>query len=344
MSDKSKTIIDKFNGDNYETWARYMCGVFLTKSVWDVVNRQATPAFTDARIKDEYVRTNNIAFGLLLLHIDAEYHHVVDDCEEAWVAWARLKVLYQGSQKAGRIYLKRQLFSIEMKEGANLLHHCNEVLNIHAKLVSIGAKMEDEDVAICLLRSLPKSYENVVLHIEMSSSDLKTQDVIKVLNNEHVKRSGEKKTVKTEDHAKAFNAENEPRVCSFCGKVGHTVDRCWSKNKQAGRKPNRMGGNGGKRVNYVERNYDYDDDEPRLLLSCRWSVVSRPRKKTCEECGRSTAARRTTSAMTSPSLLSWMRATMVIWSSRTGTRPRSSVSALSTSESRCQAAKCATSQ
>ncbi|KAF1322206.1 Integrase catalytic core protein, partial [Globisporangium splendens] len=241
MSSKTKTIIDKFNGDNYATWARYMRGVFLTKSVWDVVNRQDTPVFTDARIKDEYIRTNNVAFGLLLLHIDAEYHHVVDDCEEA----------------------------IEMKEGENVLHHCNEVLNIHAKLVSIGAKMEDEDVAICLLRSLPKSYENVVLHIEMSNADLKTQDVIKVLTNEHVKRQGEKKTVKTEDHAKAFNAENEPRVCSYCGKVGHSVDRCWTKNKQSGRKPIR---NGGKRANYVERDYDYDEPPLAFVVSMECGV------------------------------------------------------------------------
>lgn len=125
---ESKVKIELFNGENYNSWSKYMRAILLSKHVWDVVNHIKKPEFPDEALF-EYKRQSNIALGQLFLHMKVEYHHIIEGCNEAWEAWMTMKKLFQGQQKAGRIYLKKELFSLEMKEGDNVLQHCNGALN-----------------------------------------------------------------------------------------------------------------------------------------------------------------------------------------------------------------------
>src|SRR5437868_13647893 len=76
------------------------------------------------------------------------------------------------------IYLKSQLFGLQMKEGDNVLSHCNHALGIQSKLMNINEQMKDVDVAICILKSLPKSFDHLKTDFELSNKNLSTEDLI----------------------------------------------------------------------------------------------------------------------------------------------------------------------
>ena len=83
--------------------------------------------------------------------------------------WTKLEKLYMTKSLTNRILLKRQLYSLRMKEGSSITDHLNTFNTLSVQLDSIEVKFDSEDKAVTLLCSLPESWDHFVTSISLSS-------------------------------------------------------------------------------------------------------------------------------------------------------------------------------
>ena len=61
-----------------------------------------------------------------------------------------------------KLYVKKQLYSLHMKEGSDLLEHLNMFNMLNTQLSSFGVNYEDKDKALLLLVLLHTSFDHLV--------------------------------------------------------------------------------------------------------------------------------------------------------------------------------------
>src|SRR6187455_138295 len=75
-----------------------------------------------------------------------------------------------------------------MQEGSDLAEHINVFNQVIADLVKVEVKVDDEDRAIILLCSLPRSYEHLVTTLTYGKVSIKVQDVVAALLSHEERR------------------------------------------------------------------------------------------------------------------------------------------------------------
>ncbi|KAL5577191.1 hypothetical protein UlMin_018890 [Ulmus minor] len=76
------------------------------------------------------------------------------------------------------LYLKAKFFTWKMKEGRSLQGHIDDFNKLIVDLSNIGVKYEDEDKALVLLYSLPKSYETLVDILQHGRETISVEEVV----------------------------------------------------------------------------------------------------------------------------------------------------------------------
>lgn len=77
---------------------------------------------------------------------------------------------------SNRLYLKQRFYTFKMKEG-NLDKHVDEFSKIILDLQNVGVKIDEEDQGLILLRSLPKSYDNLLTTLLYGRDTIRMEDI-----------------------------------------------------------------------------------------------------------------------------------------------------------------------
>ncbi|KAK2968978.1 hypothetical protein RJ640_012432 [Escallonia rubra] len=99
------------------------------------------------------------------------------------VLWQKLEKIYMSKSLSNRLYLKKDMYQLRMDECSDLGNHISEFNRLVAQLSSIDVKLKEEDQAILLLSSLPKSYETLKTTLLIGKETLLVDDVLLALMN-----------------------------------------------------------------------------------------------------------------------------------------------------------------
>ena len=85
-----------------------------------------------------------------------------------------------------KLYVKKQLYSLHMNEGFDMLEHLNTFNMLNTQLSSFEVNYEDEDKSLLLLASLPTSFDHLVTTLMYGKGTIVLEEVTSALLS-HIK-------------------------------------------------------------------------------------------------------------------------------------------------------------
>ena len=102
------------------------------------------------------------AGSAICLNLGDEVIHNILEAKTTKEVWVKLKGLYMRKNLTNKLYVKKQLYSLHMKEGSDLLEQLNTFNMLNTQLSSFGVNYEDENKELILLASLPTHFDHLV--------------------------------------------------------------------------------------------------------------------------------------------------------------------------------------
>ena len=257
-----KSSITLLNGTNYATW-KIQCRMALMKDgLWGMVNGlDEVPENDEARRK--YIIKRDRALSIIVLAVEPSLLYLLGDPQDPADVWKKLEDQFQKKSWANKLRLRRKLYNLKVDEDQPIQKHLKSMSEIFQELSIIAYPVDEEDRVVQMLSSLPKSYDMLVTALEANSEIPKLESITEKIIHEERKIKEKEKAYKEERALAVFdrnrtsqtqnlNVEsNPPRVCHYCGELGH-IKRFCKKLQNKNRSQNQNWRNRKEKANIVQ--------------------------------------------------------------------------------------------
>ena len=180
----TKYDVEKFCGKgNFSLWQRWMKDLLIQQGVHkSLLRKEKNPE----KLKDEeWVEMDEKAASVIHLNLGDEVIHNILEAKTTKEVWEKLEGLNMGKNLTNKWYVKKQLYSLNIKD-SNLLEHPNTFNMLNAQLSSFGVNYKDEDKALLLLETLPTPFDHLVTTLMYKKETIVLNEVTSALLS-HVK-------------------------------------------------------------------------------------------------------------------------------------------------------------
>lgn len=182
----SSVSLLRFDGRNFPVWKVRMRAYLQSLDLWDAVERPPGDGSSSSSKKaaDEEETKRKKAYSTLVLALNDTHLQMVMQVPEgdAHGVWAELVGHFERTTMASKAHTRGMLHKTRMQSGESFDLYRARVMELVARLVSMGETVSEGEQIYVLLEGLPDTYTNVKQTLEMNDA-LKMHDLVKNLRD-----------------------------------------------------------------------------------------------------------------------------------------------------------------
>ena len=232
----------KLNGSNYRSWAFNMRLYLESFDLFGHADGSAEPPAETAseQVKKAFELAAKKAWTYICLAVEPEQQIHVRDTHTAKEAWDCLKSQFARESILQKVRLRQQYHSLRFQKGGNMLEHINQLRSLHDQLKEMGENIDDGELAITLLASLPDEFKPLITALDAVGEDKVTFEKVKSMLLNDADRFSDSKRIEDaysaqrtynrkrgewkQQHSKGYEGKPGRKfqgTCHYCKEKGH---------------------------------------------------------------------------------------------------------------------------